>query len=114
MIELKDVQPGDILQFRDFNLTMQTRTDFSTTTGARGTDGSEPEVKKRGHHSAIVDAILGPGQLKIIEIHVKPAPIVVSRNVIYTKTTTLPAVVTHGEYSDQKGRLHKEPPSRRR
>jgi hypothetical protein len=106
-IDLKDVGPGDIPQFRDFDLTMQTRTDFSTTTGAKGTEGSEPQVKKRGHHSAIVDAILGPGQLRIIEIHVKPAPVVVSRNVIYTRTTTLPPTVTHGEYSDDKGRLHK-------
>lgn len=70
--DLKLVQPGDILQFRNHEVKITTE----TITKEQSADGSwkeKTETKfrtyKRGHHTAIVSASDGAGMLTVVEQH---------------------------------------------
>ena len=66
---LKDVLPGDILQFRDYVITVTTEASWSD-----GAEWSDTQVKdvSRPHHTAIVSANQGNGVLTIYEQNVEP------------------------------------------
>jgi len=74
-INLKNVAPGDILQFRDHLIIVVTKTKrMAVFPGyATPTTYEEGDVKrfKRGHHSAIVAANHGKGVLTVFEQHVR-------------------------------------------
>jgi hypothetical protein len=85
-IELKDVQPGDILQLRDHKITIRT----DTTVKKVFANGSSEEFDKwneqdfkRGHHTAIVDVNKGNGVLEVYEQNVKPGGKRVQRHTLY-------------------------------
>jgi hypothetical protein len=103
-IELKDIQPGDVLQFRDFVIKTVTETEIDAPDGSGGTDQKFDE-KFRGHHSAVVDAIMGPNSIKIIEQHVKPGP-KVKVNVIPLRNEVRPTTRVTKDYKDRQGRIH--------
>jgi hypothetical protein len=103
-IQLKDIRPGDVLQFRDFVIVTTTVTKVDHPDGSGG-EGQHADPKIRPHHSAIVDAILGPNRVKIIEQGVKPGP-KIKANVIPLRSETQPARVTHEDYKDDNGRIH--------
>lgn len=90
-IDAKDAAPGDILQFRDYVITVTT-TVLTITKKPGYTDGSRRETNtqtiERPHHTAIVESNDGDGKLTILEqnfMHVKK----VKRNGIPWKTYTL-------------------------
>jgi hypothetical protein len=64
-IQLKDAMGGDILQFRDHEVTTTVVTE---STFADGTveDDTEVMTVDREHHTAIVDANLGGGRYRVI------------------------------------------------
>lgn len=74
-ISLADVQPGDIVQFRDYRYerTVVTTTPTLTTT--------EEETHTRPHHTAIVERVTG-SQLTVLEQNV-PAGAPVARAVLF-------------------------------
>jgi hypothetical protein len=61
-VELHDVIPGDILQFRNHYFEKKSTTGNSWKT----------ETQTRGHHTAIVERNLGSGRLIVLEQHVRP------------------------------------------
>ena len=62
-VELKDAQPGDVLQFKGHSFEQKTTTSAGWTS----------EEQNRGHHTAIVEQNLGDGRLIVLEQHVRPA-----------------------------------------
>ena len=74
-VQLVSVVPGDILQFRDFEVTR----DVTVTTRKTLRDGSTDETTQtsttvygRPHHTAIVSAKLSGGKLRILEQNAPP------------------------------------------
>jgi hypothetical protein len=66
-IDMKDVQPGDIIQFRDHDVTTTTETEYTFSDGTSIND-TKSSVAQRGHHTAIVNGKLDAnGSLKTLE-----------------------------------------------
>ena len=82
-VALKDVIAGDILQFRDFEVTITTDTVATFADESETTDSEE--AQERPHHTAIVDAVLGGGRFQILEQNVKPLGKRVQRQLLYTQ-----------------------------
>jgi hypothetical protein len=90
-IDAKDAAPGDILQFRDYVITVTT-TVLTITKKPGFTEGSRRETNtatiERPHHTAIVESNDGDGKLTVLEqnfMHVKK----VKRSVIPWKAGTV-------------------------
>jgi hypothetical protein len=84
-IDIKDVQAGDIIQFRDYNVTTQTDTDVVFPDGSNQTN-TQTTTAKRGHHTAIANGkIEADGNLKTYEQHVQPAGEVVQNKKLATR-----------------------------
>lgn len=84
-IEIKDIEPGDILQIRDHVVTTATKTESIFPDKLRLTE-TEEATAQRGHHTAIVNGMLdGNGAVKTLEQHVKPKGDVVQNLYLYTR-----------------------------
>lgn len=94
-VSLSDVQPGDVLQFRDHVVTVRTETP----------QGWKERTYTRGHHTSVVVAVNGDGSVVVVEQKVKPNPKQVSKNTIARlpageetrapdKSTTMTIIVT--------------------
>jgi hypothetical protein len=70
--DLKDVHPGDILQFRDFAVTTTVETETRYADGSSETSTTE-ETFTRPHHTAVVSEVKSGGLLKVLEQNVAPA-----------------------------------------
>ena len=70
-ISVNDVRAGDILQFRDYEVTTTVETTYEFDDGSEVTE-TEEKTAERGHHTAIVDHVIDTQQLTILEQHVKP------------------------------------------
>jgi hypothetical protein len=79
-VALQAVAPGDVLQFRNYVVTTKTRTDVTFDNGS-GYVKDEVIDAIRGHHTAIVEAVV-PGALLVLEQHVKPLGPKVQRHTI--------------------------------
>jgi len=105
-IDIKDVQSGDIIQFRDYIITTETVTrvdfpngDFTSTT--------ETKTAKRPHHTAIANGkIDADGNLKTLEQHVQPAGEVVQNKNLATRDVDPKVTITTenrvNPYADNK------------
>jgi len=78
------VQPGDILQFRDFAVTTTTETETRYADGSSETFTSE-DTFTRPHHTAVVSEVKSGGLLKILEQNVAPAGKKVQLHDLHTK-----------------------------
>jgi hypothetical protein len=89
-IQMKDVGPGDIIQFRDYVVTTETRTDIKFPDGAYEWKSTSTEAK-RPHHTAIANGKLDrDGALPTYEQHVLPAGEVVQNKKLYTRDVDPP------------------------
>jgi len=88
-IQVKDAMGGDILQFRDHEVTTTVVTE---STFADGTveDDTEVVTVDRAHHTAIVDANLGGGRYRVIEQNVDPLGKKVQRHLLETRDRSPP------------------------
>ncbi len=74
-VELADVEPGNVLQFRNFNIDVKVDTKITRTWKENGLDqedwktDSNTQTFKRGHHTAVVTALNADGTLTIVEQH---------------------------------------------
>ena len=92
--DIKDVQPGDVLQIRDHEVITTTVITWTFPDGSTIEEEDERSAK-RGHHTAIVDVAPGPdGVIRTLEQHVKPKGDVVQSLQLYTRS--LPTVTTDG------------------
>ena len=90
--DVKDVGPGDILQFRDYVVTTTIKTEYSFSDGSGLVETTE-DTAERGHHTAIVNGKLdGDGAVKTLEQHVRPRGKVVQNKKLYMRN--VPPVVT--------------------
>jgi hypothetical protein len=91
-IDMKDVQPGDIIQFRDHEVTTTIETEYTFSDGT-SVDDNKDSVAQRGHHTAIANGKLeADGSLKTLEQHVKPLGEKVQNKKLLTRD--VPPVVT--------------------
>jgi hypothetical protein len=77
-IMLDNIQPGDILQFSEHVIHIETRT-FDEDGKLRKTD---EKWLSRPHHTAIVIEVHKDGSVTVVEQNVHPSPNTVNRNVI--------------------------------
>ena len=74
-VQMVDVQTGDVLQFRNYSVTVEV-TVTSTKTFHDGsteeTEETRTETYTRPHHTAIVSAKLSGGQLRVLEQNAPP------------------------------------------
>ena len=76
-VELKDIKPGDILQFRDHFITTTTQ-----KLGKTKWEFDSEETARRPHHSAIVIAAQKDGSVEVVEQNVRPDPKKIRRSVL--------------------------------
>ena len=91
--DLKDVIPGDILQYRDYVMTTTTNTEVTFADGSGWVGDASAEIT-HGHHTSIVSVNPGNGGLTVLEQNdkghhekVKSTPIR-WKDATTTKTTT--------------------------
>jgi hypothetical protein len=77
-IDLKDIKPGDILQFRDH--LVKTRT--QKLGKYKWEDTGEESTATRPHHTGVVVEVPEDGSVVVVEQNVKPDPKKVLRHVI--------------------------------
>ncbi|MBV8820065.1 MAG: hypothetical protein JO022_17000 [Acidobacteriaceae bacterium] len=68
-MEAKDAKPGDILQFRDYTLTIDTEKKVTQQDGSWKSN-TQQVTQGREHHTAVVIANDGNGKLTIVEQNV--------------------------------------------
>jgi len=93
-VSLEELQPGDVIQFRDYRFVRQTTTEDDEGTGT-DVDGIE-----RPHHTAIVETVHGDGVVTVLEQNIPPGSRVTRRRVhftnseVETETQTITITVT--------------------
>lgn len=103
-IGIGDVIPGDVLQFRDYEVTTTVETTATFDDGSEVTDTSE-KVAERGHHTAIVDHIVDTDRLSILEQHVKPLGKKVQKHDLPTRDSAPKTVKTRKKYKAPDGTM---------
>lgn len=86
-ISLHDAVAGDILQLRDVVITTRVDTEVTFTDGSGGTTSFRESTLIHEHHTAIVDAVLGNGMLRILEQNSPPLGRKVQRNTLPTTSS---------------------------
>jgi hypothetical protein len=91
--DVKDIEPGDVIQFRDYVVTTTSETEYIFPDGSSETE-EHTETAQRGHHTAIANGKLDAnGVVKTFEQHVKPLGKAVQNKTLYTRD--VPTVETH-------------------
>jgi len=103
VVGTKDLLPGDILQLRDWVIVTKTRRRITFLEGGGFLDTFE-ERAQRGHHTAIVDSVIGDGQVNVLEQHVKPLGKVVQRHLLYLRSMKRPSRTKSETIADESGR----------
>jgi hypothetical protein len=95
--DLKDVQPGDILQLRDHLVTTTTLTKYTFDDGSSVKETDE-RVATRGHHTAIVNSLpTADGVLKTYEQHVNGRDVILNMT-LYTRDIDPTTTRSSGKY----------------
>ncbi|MDX2024324.1 MAG: hypothetical protein SF187_29045 [Deltaproteobacteria bacterium] len=103
LVETKDLLPGDVLQFRDFVIVTKTKRTITFSAGGGFVETAE-ETAQRGHHTAIVDSVIGDGQVNVLEQHVKPLGQVVQKHRVYLRSIKRPSLTKSETVADESGR----------
>jgi hypothetical protein len=91
--DVKDIEPGDILQLRDHLVTTTTDLFYTFPDESWERAFNAPFVARRPHHTAIVNGKLdADGAVIVLEQHVKPLGDIVQKHKLYTRD--VPPVVT--------------------
>jgi hypothetical protein len=94
-VAIKDVIPGDILQFRDHVATITTEAVYTFADGTTETM-TEEQTATREHHTAIANGTLqSDGSLRTLEQHTEPKGDVVQNLKIYTRSVAPHVIVGH-------------------
>ena len=86
-VNLHDVIAGDILQLRDVVVTTRVDTEVTFTDGSGGSTSFREKNLSHEHHTAIVDAVLGGGMLRILEQNSPPLGKRVQRQTFPTQSS---------------------------
>lgn len=98
-VNLGKVIPGDIIQFRDYKVTITTVTKTRTTTAGGGWSeetSTQTETESRAHHTSIVGSVGKNGVVIVFEQNVGTGSGKrnTQKNTLYFKTYTVPETVT--------------------
>lgn len=94
--DIKDVEPGDILQIRDHVVTTTTVIEYTFKDGSTIKETKE-SFAKRGHHTSIVNGKMdAKGAIRTLEQHVKPRGDVVQNMRLYTRDVPSEVTKTSG------------------
>ena len=98
-VNLRQLIPGDIIQFRDYEVIITTVTTTRTETGGGGWSeetNTQTETQSRPHHTAIVDNVLANGVTSVLEQNVGTGSLrkTVQRNTLYFQSYSVPSSVT--------------------
>jgi len=112
-IDPKDVKPGDVIQFRDHEITIHhvTKTTRTFPGGGKSVSTSgKDESHWRGQHTAIVLSKNADGSLNVVEQHVKdPSTDKLSETVRQNKVYTQDTVEKHApKHRTEKGGVEVE------
>lgn len=84
--QIKDIEPGDILQIRNHVIKTTTKSTYVFADGSKVVDESEEEAI-RPHHTAIVNSQPdAEGAVRTLEQHVRPLGDVVQNKKLYTRS----------------------------
>jgi hypothetical protein len=81
-IGLADLQPGDIIQFRDYRYDREV-----TTENANGSTTTDTDFQERPHHTAIVESVQG-GEVVVLEQNAPDGSAVRRSHLFFTAGTT--------------------------
>jgi hypothetical protein len=87
-VALADLQPGDVIQFRDYTYTRVTVTDDDTGTTTNEEEGERP------HHTAIVQSVDGGGAVTVWEQNAPEGSAVHRTQLFFTSGTTTRGTTT--------------------
>jgi hypothetical protein len=94
--DIKDVEPGDILQIRDHVVTTTTVIEYTFKDGSTIKETKEA-FAKRGHHTSIVNAKMDAnGAIRTLEQHVRPRGDIVQNMRLYTRDVPSEVTKTSG------------------
>lgn len=98
-VSLRELVPGDVIQFRNYRVTITTVTTVRTQTGGGGwseNTQTESRTDSRPHHTAIVDNVRAHGSVAVLEQNVGSGSgrRKVQRNTLYFTTFSEPPRVT--------------------
>ena len=81
-IAVSDLQPGDIIQFRDYSFDRET-----TTEHPDGSSDTRTETQGRPHHTAVVEHVGAHGDATVLEQNAPPGSAVHRSHLYFTSTT---------------------------
>ena len=81
-VQLADLQPGDVIQFRDYSFDRET-----TVAHPDGSSQTQTETQGRPHHTAVVEHVGSHGAVTVLEQNAPPGS-AVHRSHLYFSTTT--------------------------
>jgi hypothetical protein len=95
-VQLADLQPGDIIQFRDYSFDRE-----STTEHPDGSTNTRTETQGRPHHTAVVEQVGSHGEVTVLEQNAPPNSPVRRSHLFFTTTTftegtTTTTITVHG------------------
>lgn len=98
-VSLRELLPGDIIQFRDYRVTITTVTTVRTETGGGGwseNTETDTQTRSRPHHTAIADNVQAQGVVTVLEQNVGTGSgrRKTQRNTLYFTTYSAPPRVT--------------------
>jgi hypothetical protein len=82
-IGLADLQPGDIIQFRDYRYDREI-----TTENADGSSRTDDDFQERPHHTAIVESVPSVGEVVVLEQNAPDGSAVRRSHLFFTAGTT--------------------------
>lgn len=82
-VSLADLQPGDIIQFRDYRYERTV-----TTEHADGSSNFVTHSEERPHHTAIVESVLAGGEVVVLEQNAPQSSAVHRTHLFFTAGTT--------------------------
>jgi hypothetical protein len=79
---LSDLQPGDVIQFRDYRYDREVETSNSSGTT------TDTDFQERPHHTAIVERVDGNGAVTVLEQNIPPGTGVTRHQLFFSNRTS--------------------------
>ncbi len=102
-VDLEEVIPGDILQFRDYVVTTTTTVSVTFADQSESEDTTEATVE-RPHHTAVVDSTPGAGWLSILEQNMPPLGKRVQKHKLALRSMDLPNKTERKSVKSESGK----------
>ena len=82
-VSLSDLQPGDVIQMRDYRFDREV-----TVNNPDGSGSTDTDFQERPHHTAIVESVDGGGAVNVLEQNAPAGSAVRRSQLFFTNSTT--------------------------